>query len=87
LVKTFGIILDAGKGGTFVRQAEEKMPSDPIVGTVIETLLTAWKAVAAELRELDRNIEQMAHANPLHQALMTVPWGRRHHCGRVCGHD
>jgi transposase len=73
LVKTFGVVLDPGKGGTFVRQVEEKMPCDPIVRTVIEALLTTWKTVAAELRKLDRNIEQIARANPVHQTLMTVP--------------
>ena len=73
LLKTFGIVLLPGKGGTFVREVEAKMPSDPTVRSVIEALLATWKVASSELRKLDRNIETIADENKVHSLLMTVP--------------
>ncbi|GAC1432342.1 MAG: IS110 family transposase [Acidobacteriaceae bacterium] len=73
LVKTFGIVLPPGKGGTFVREVEAQMPSDPMVQTVIGSLLSAWKTITAELKRLDGEIEKVARGSSVHQNLMTVP--------------
>lgn len=53
LLKTFGIVLPPGKGGTFVREVEGKIPSDPTVRSVIEALLATWKVASSELRKLE----------------------------------
>ena len=73
LVKTFGIVLAPGKGGTFVREVEAKMPSEPVVQAVIGSLLSAWKTITLQLKKLDADIEAMARESTVHQNLMTVP--------------
>ncbi len=73
LVKTFGIVLAPGKCGTFVREVEAKMPCDPIVETVIGSLLSAWKTITAQLMKLDHDIKVLARESAVHQNLMTVP--------------
>ena len=73
LVKTFGIVLPPGKGGTFVREVEAQMPNDPIVQTVIGSLLSVWKTITLELKRLDTEIGKIARASSVHQNLMTVP--------------
>jgi transposase len=73
LLKTFGVVLAPGKGGTFVRELENKMPTDPTVRMVIEALLATWKAASEELKKLDRSIEELATGNDVHRLLMTVP--------------
>jgi transposase len=57
LLKTFGVVLKPGKGGSFVSQVETTMPADSTVRTVIESLLTVWRSVTAELNKLDSAIE------------------------------
>jgi transposase len=73
LLKTFGVVLAPGKGGTFLREVEAKMPLDETVRMVIEALLTTWKAVAGELKKLDGRIEEIARENKVHNLLMTIP--------------
>lgn len=73
LVKTFGIVLGPGKGGTFVREVETKMPSDPVIETVIGSLLSIWKTVTLQLQKLDSEIGAIARKSTVHQNLMTVP--------------
>ena len=73
LVKTFGLVLAPGKGGTFVREIEEKMPSDPVVQTVINSLLSAWKTITLELKKLDQEIGKVVRDSELHKNLMTIP--------------
>jgi transposase len=73
LLKTFGVVLDPGKGGSFVRQVEGKLPADTMVRTVIESLLTAWRSITAELDKLDQAIEKAAKESSVAQTLMTVP--------------
>jgi transposase len=73
LMKTFGVVLKAGKGGTFVREVETRMPSDSVVQTVIGALLSAWKTITIQLRKLDSDIASMARQSTLHRNLMTVP--------------
>lgn len=73
LVKTFGVVLPPGKGGTFVRAVEAYMPDDPTVRTVIESLLVTWKTVTLQLRKLDADIEKRARESAVHRNLMTVP--------------
>jgi len=73
LVKTFGIVLGPGKGGTFVREVEAKMPADPVIETVIGSLLSIWKTVTLQLQKLDSEIGAIARKSTVHQNLMTVP--------------
>jgi transposase len=73
LLKTFGVVLAPGKGGTFAREVEARMPEDATVRTVIESLMTTWKTVSSELNRLDAAIEASARENAVVRNLMTVP--------------
>lgn len=55
-----GVILGPSKGGTFVREVEAKMPSDPVIETVICSLLSIWKTVTLQLQKLDSEIGAIA---------------------------
>ena len=73
LIKTFGIVLPPGKGGTFVRHVESKLPADPIVQTGLGSLLTTWRTITAELKKLDNEIKTIVRDSDVHKNLMTVP--------------
>jgi transposase len=73
LMKTFGVVLPPGKGGTFVRAVEGTLPADAIVQTVVTSLLSTWKTVTAELNKIDGEIKKLVRDSELHRNLMTVP--------------
>jgi transposase len=73
LMKTFGVVLPPGKGGTFLHAVEENMPGDAIVQTVVTALLSTWRAVTAELQKIDGEIKKLVQVSALHRNLMTVP--------------
>jgi len=43
LLKTFGVVLQAGKGGTFERLVIKGVPADRQVKLVIESLMATWR--------------------------------------------
>jgi transposase len=73
LLKTFGVVLRAGKGRTFERLVVRGVPADRHVQLVIESLLATWRHLSEELRKFDREIVKASSANPTCQRLMTVP--------------
>ena len=73
LMKTFGVVLPPGKGGTFLRAVESNMPTDPIVQTVVAALLSTWKTVTAELSKIDSEIKNLVRDSTVHRNLMTIP--------------
>jgi transposase len=73
LLKTFGIVLTPGKGGTFERLVAQGAPKDSHVKLVIDSLLATWRHLSLELRKFDREILKAVAANPVCQRLMTVP--------------
>jgi transposase len=73
LLKTFGIVLAPGKGGTFARLVEQRLPEEPPIHMVITTLLTTWETISGQLRLLDREIERVAKDSEVCQRLMSVP--------------
>lgn len=72
LVKGFGLVLAPGKGEALVREVEENMPSDPVVQTVINSLLSAWKTITRELKKLDHEMGKVVRDSELHKNLMTI---------------
>lgn len=72
-LKTFGVVLPAGKRGTFVRMVEQHTPDSSLVQDVITALLDIWRQVDREIRKLDNTIQRLAHGNEVCRKLMTVP--------------
>jgi transposase len=73
LLKTFGVVLPPGKGGTFEELVRRGLPNDRNVALVIESLLSTWRHLTGELRKLNRAIERAARTIPACRRLMTVP--------------
>jgi len=73
LLKTFGVVLRAGKGGTFERLVIEGVPADRQVKLVIESLMATWRHLTLELRKFDREISKISSINPTCRRLMTLP--------------
>ena len=73
LLKTFGIVLGPGKGGTFAVQVGAQMPEDPTVREAITALLAAWTALSIEKAKLDRSLQRLARASRVCERLATVP--------------
>ena len=73
LLKTFGVVLGRGKGGTFERLVVERMPEDPAVQLVVEALLRQWRSLHDEVRGFDRALQRAAREDATCQRLMTIP--------------
>ena len=73
LLKTFGVVLQAGKGGTFERLVIKGVPADRHVKLVIESLMATWRHLTLELRKFDREISKISSTNPTCRRLMTLP--------------
>ena len=73
LLKTFGVVLPAGKGSSFERLVLKGVPADGTVTMVVNSLLATWKQLTTEIRKLDRVIIKTAAVSPICRRLMTVP--------------
>jgi transposase len=73
LLKTFGVVLGPGKGGSFEQLVLRGVPNDRYVKLVIESLLSTWRHLTTELKKFNREIERAARAIPACRRLMTVP--------------
>lgn len=73
LLKTFGVVLTAGKGGSFERLVLQRTPRDHHVEVVIESLLSTWRYLGTEVKKLNPEVERAARTNPACRRLMTVP--------------
>ena len=73
LLKTFGVILGAGKGQTFEVAVTCECPDDPIVQNAIGALLQAWRSVGERKKELERQIVRLAGENDACRRMATVP--------------
>lgn len=73
LLKTFGVVLGPGTGGTFERVVHERCPDDPLVRSAIHALLGAWKAAGDQKMELERQLIHLARQDEVCRRLATVP--------------
>lgn len=73
LAKTFGVIIGAGKGGSFDRAVRAKMPDDPIIRDLLNSLLQMLATMRERRRHFDRQLNQIARESRTCQILMTAP--------------
>lgn len=73
LLKTFGVVLAPGKGSSFEQLVLSGVPEDRYVAMVIESLLSTWRHMSAELKKFNREIARAAREMPACRRLMTVP--------------
>lgn len=73
LLKTFGVVLPAGKGSTFVELVQKRLPEDSSVQLVIEALLNTWLGIHQQVRQLDRELQRVAREHEVCRRWMRVP--------------
>jgi len=73
LLKTFGIVLPAGKGGSFERLVERHVPADGCIELAIGGLMRIWREVTAELDQLNRRLQEIAKKEEICRRLMSIP--------------
>jgi transposase len=73
LLKTFGVVLGAGLGGTFEAAVVTQCPDDPMVRDAIGALLAAWRVAGERKRELERQLVRLARGHEACRRMATVP--------------
>lgn len=73
LLKTFGVRLGAGVGGTFEAAVVAGCPADPMVRDAIFALLTTWRTAGERKRELERQLIRLARKDEVCRRLASVP--------------
>ncbi|WP_338925700.1 IS110 family transposase [Mycetohabitans endofungorum] len=73
VLKTFGVILPAGKGVPFERLVEQNMPPSSLVQGVLDILIDSLRHIGTQIHALDQAIRRVAQASSVCRRLMTVP--------------
>jgi transposase len=73
LLKTFGLVVGAGVGNSFVRRVNQLADRQPSLSGAIRSLLNVLAAATREIASLDKEIGAIARANITAKRLMTVP--------------
>lgn len=63
-LKTFGVLLGPGRGSAFEMKVREAIPDDPIVRTLIESLLRLWRTVREQRKAIDSRLMALARHDP-----------------------
>lgn len=72
-LKTFGVVLTAGKGMAFEQLVLSQTPQSSLIHHVIHALLDVWRHLTQQIRDFDKAIARLASTSPVCQRLMTVP--------------
>lgn len=73
LLKTFGVVLGAGRNRVFETNVQGANPLRDGIKPVIGILLDTWRHLTTKIRELDRSIQRQVNQDPVCRLLMTVP--------------
>lgn len=73
LLKTFGVVLAAGKGGTFERAVLTRCPAAPLIRSAIDALLEAWRVAGERRQRLDSQLLRLARSHEACQRMITIP--------------
>ncbi|KRB81550.1 IS110 family transposase [Noviherbaspirillum sp. Root189] len=72
-LKTFGVVLAAGKGLTFEQLVLSQTPRSSLIQHVIHALLDTWRHLNLQIRDFDKAIARLANTSHVCRRLMTVP--------------
>jgi transposase len=73
LLKTFGVVLGPGKGGTFDRHLDQLSTLPPTVALALQSLRAVWLAISQELVGLRRELDRRARQHDVCKRLMSIP--------------
>jgi transposase len=73
LSKTFGVIIAPGKGASFDRAVRASLPTDPMVRSLLEGLLSTLMTLRDQRRAFDRQLARIARENEICRRLTSAP--------------
>jgi transposase len=73
LMKTFGLVIPAGKGGAFETNARALLEDFDELARIILPILEAWRAARRQATELGRQLVAAARQSQACQLLMSIP--------------
>ncbi len=73
LMKTFGLVVRRGKGGTFEAEVRRLLAGQEDLAHIILPVLETWRSVRARAAELGRQLLASARQSEPCQRLMTIP--------------
>jgi transposase len=73
LLKTFGVVLGPGKGGSFDAAVMSECPDDAIVRDAIGALMAAWRVAGERKKALDLQLVRLARSMEVCRRMATVP--------------
>ncbi len=73
LMKTFGLVIPAGKGGAFESNARALLEDYDELARIILPILEAWRAARRQATELGRQLVAAARQSQACQLLMSIP--------------
>lgn len=73
LMKTFGLVIPAGKGSTFEVNVRSKLGENSELAAIIMPLLEAWRSIRVRAAELTRRLIGNARQSEACQLLMSIP--------------
>jgi len=73
LMKTFGLVVPAGKGSTFEANVRKRLAENTELTAIIMPLLEAWRSVRMRAAELTRRLIGDARQSEACQLLMSIP--------------
>jgi len=72
-MKTFGLVVPAGKGGAFEHNVQALLKGEENLARIIDPLLQAWRDIRKRAAELNQQLLASARQSQSVQLLMTVP--------------
>ena len=72
-MKTFGLVVPAGKGSTFERHVRDLLADHAGLAAIILPLLEAWRSMRLRAAELGRQLVAGARQSEACQLLMSIP--------------
>jgi transposase len=73
LMKTFGLVIPAGKGSTFEANVRARLSENSELAAIIMPLLEAWRSIRLRAAELTRRLIGDARQSEACQLLMSIP--------------
>ncbi len=73
VLKTFGVVLPAGRNRAFEQLVEEATPESTMIGSAIAGLMETWRTVSRQIRKLDYLVEKTAGSRAVTRRFMSVP--------------
>lgn len=73
LMKTFGLVIPAGKGSTFEANVRVRLSENSQLAAIIMPLLEAWRSIRLRAAELTRRLIGDARQSESCQLLMSIP--------------